>query len=500
MKDNNEILLAENISKSFGVTKACKNISLSIACGEIHGIIGENGSGKSTFVSMLSGVYPKDNGKFILNGHEYSAHTQFDANEKGVSIIVQEMGTLNGLTVAQNIFLGKEDKFTKAGLLNKRKLNKKANEILKSFSFDFIRAGDMIDNYNFETKKLVEIVKATYFDPKILIVDETTTALSREGRDILYNQIKKIRDDGRTVIFISHDLVEVLEITDRISVFRDGEYIDTVISTHVNEDDLKRLMVGREMEKRYYRTDYNEPISDEIVMRAKNISIKDTIYDISFNLHKGEILGIGGLSDCGMHDLAKALFGAAYYRKGTVTLADNTEINSIQKAIKHDIAYTSKDRDNESLLINSSIKDNICLISLDKLNGKFGISNKKEKKFAQEYADMMSIKMQDIDQFVSNLSGGNKQKVVLARWIGKNSNILVLDSPTRGIDIKVKADVYSLMDHLRRQGKSIVMISEEIMELIGMCDRILILKNGEISGEFDRRKDLVEQDLIMKMV
>lgn len=500
MKNFNEILLAESINKSFGITQACKDISLSIASGEIHGIIGENGSGKSTFVSMLCGVYPKDSGKFILNGEEYNASTQVDANEKGISIIVQEMGTLNGLTVAQNIFLGMEDKFTNAGILNKNKLNKKANEILSSYGFEFIKAGDMIDNYNFETRKLVEIVKATYFDPKILVVDETTTALSQEGRDILYKQIKKIRNDGHTVIFISHDLMEVLKITDRISVFRDGEYVDTVISNEVSEDDLKRLMVGREMEKKYYRADYDGPISDKIVLRARNISIKDIIYDISFDVHKGEILGIGGLSDCGMHDLGKALFGAAYYRKGTVTLADNTEINSIQKAIKHKMAYASKDRDNESLIINSSIKDNICLISLDKLRGKVGISVKKEKKFAQEYADMMSVKMQGIDQFVSNLSGGNKQKVVLARWLGKNSDILILDSATRGIDIKVKADIYSLMDNLRRQGKSIVMISEEIMELIGMCDRILILKDGKINGEFERRTDLVEQDLIMKMV
>ena len=496
----NEILFAENIKKSFGVTKACKNISLSIVSGEIHGIIGENGSGKSTFASVLSGVYPKDDGRFILDGEEFNAHNQFEAYERGVSIIVQEMGTLNGLTVAQNIFLGREDQFTKAGILNTRKMNKAANEILKRYGLEFIRAADMIDSYNFETKKLVEIVKATYLEPKILIVDETSTALSREGRDLLYQQIKKIRDDGRAVIFISHDLLEVLEITDRISAFRDGEYIDTVTSSQVNEDDLKRLMVGREMEKKYYRTDYSEPVSDEVVMRVQNISIKDSIYDVSFDLHKGEILGIGGLSDCGMHDLAKALFGAAYNRTGTVTLADNSEINTIQQAIKHNIAYTSKDRDNESLIINSSIKDNICLISLDKLKKRVGISRKKENSFAEEFADIMSIKMRDIDQFVSNLSGGNKQKVVLARWIGKDSNILVLDSPTRGIDIKVKADVYALMDKLRRQGKSIVMISEEIMELIGMCDRILLLKNGEISGEFDRRKDLNEEDLIMKMV
>lgn len=494
------ILKSENICKNFGITKACKNISLTMYEGEIHGLIGENGSGKSTFTSMLCGVYPPTSGQFFVEGKEYSAKTQVEANAKGVSVIVQEIGTLSGLTVAQNIFLGKEHQFTKNGLLNPRKMNKTVDEILKKYGFDHIKASDMIDHYNFETRKLVEIVKATHFDPRIVVVDETTTALSQDGRDILYQQIKKIKEKGNTVIFISHDLEEVLALTDRVSVLRDGEYVGTVNSAESTQDDLKLLMVGREIDKKYYRTDYGEKVSDDVVLKVRNLSIKGKAKDVSFNLHKGEILGIGGLSDCGMHDVAKALFGAAYDAKGDVVLSSGEKITSIPKAINNHIAYTSKDRDNESVIINASIKDNICLMSLDQLKNGIAISAKKERQFAQEYAEKMSVKMQGIDQFVSGLSGGNKQKVVLARWLGLDSEIFIFDSPTRGIDIKVKADIYALMDELRKQGKSIVMVSEEIMELIGMCDRTLIFKEGQINGEFERNETLSEHDLIQKMV
>lgn len=263
----------------------------------------------------------------------------------------------------------------------------------------------------------------------------------------------------------------------------------------------KKLMVGREVTGDYYRADYGEPVSKEVVMSVKNVSVPGEIGNITFDLHKGEILGFGGLSESGMHEVGKACFGASFDRTGTVTLADGTEINNIPSAISHSIAYTSKDRDNESVVMNQSIGDNICLPSLDKVKGFLGmLSGKKMKEFAREYAAEMSVKMVDTDQFVSDLSGGNKQKVVLARWIGKDSDILVLDSPTRGIDIKVKQDIYQLMDKMRKSGKSIIMISEELMELIGMCDRILIMKDGKINGELLRSPDLDENSLIAKMV
>ncbi len=494
-------LEVKNISKNFGITKALQNVSFNVNKGEVHALIGENGSGKSTLTNMLTGIYTLESGTFILDGKEVHPKNQVEANEEGISIIVQELGTLSGLTVAENIFLGHEDRFVKFGIKNTKAMNREANELLKKYGFDRIKASDMIDIYNFEDRKLVEIVKATYFNPKIVVIDETTTALSQEGREELYKHMERIRKEGNTVIFISHDLPEILEKSDTISILRDGIYIDTVKSADVTEDDLKKLMVGREVTGDYYRSDYGEKVSDEVVLSVKNVSVPGLIKDVSFDLHKGEILGFGGLSESGMHEIGKAIFGASYDRTGTVTLADGTEINSIPSAIKHSIAYTSKDRDNESVVMNQSIGDNICLPSLDNLCA-FGkiLSGKKMKDFSNKFSKEMSVKMVDTNQFVSELSGGNKQKVVLARWIGKDSDIVVLDSPTRGIDIKVKQDIYQLMDRMRKSGKSIIMISEELMELIGMCDRIIIMKDGMTSGSLDRNKDINENSLIGMMV
>ena len=495
-------LQVQNVCKSFGVTKAVQNVSFNINAGEVHALIGENGSGKSTLTNMLTGIYTIDSGKFILDGKEIHPKNQVEANDEGVSIIVQELGTLSGLTVAENIFLGHEDRFVKCGIKNTNAMNKEADALLKKYGFERIKASDMIDEYNFEDRKLIEIVKATYFNPKIVVIDETTTALSQEGREELYKHMDRIRSEGNTIIFISHDLPEILEKSDTITVLRDGVYIDTVKSKDMTEDSLKKLMVGREVTGDYYRADYGEEVSKEVVLSAKNVTVPGLIRNVSFDLHKGEILGFGGLSESGMHEVGKAIFGGSLDREGSVTLADGTQINDIPTAIKHSIAYTSKDRDNESIVLNQSIGDNICLPSLDKLSSGplHLLKDKTLNEFSNKFAKEISVKMVNTDQFVSELSGGNKQKVVLARWIGKDSDIIVLDSPTRGIDVKVKQDIYQLMDRMRKSGKSIIMISEELMELIGMCDRIIIMKDGEISGELERNPAMDENSLISKMV
>jgi len=493
-------LTAEDVDKSFGITHAVNHVSLQVARGEIRGLIGENGSGKSTFCSLLCGIYGLDCGRFTLKGNELKIHNQVEANKQGISIIVQEMGTLAGLTVAENIFLGHEDRFIRYGIKHTAAMNREAQKLLDAYGFTHINATLMIDNFHFEDRKLIEIVKATYFKPEITIIDETTTALSQHGREELYKLMEATKADGRTIIFISHDLSEVIQHTDTISVLRDGMLIDTVQSDAVTEDDLKKLMVGRELNKQYYRTDYESAAGDEVLLEVRGVCVPGQIEDISFDLHKGEILGFGGLSECGMHELGKAVFGASFDRKGTVTLKGGVRIHAIPDAISHSIAYASKDRDNESIIVNSSIRDNIVLPSADDLADHRILHKKKLDRFAVEHAQGMSVKMTDIDQFVSDLSGGNKQKVVLARWLGKASDILVLDSPTRGIDVNVKADIYALMDNLRLQGKSIIMISEELQELLGMCDRIMIMKNGKINAEFSRSPALNEEDIIVKML
>lgn len=495
-----QFLRSEQLNKYFGITHAVKDVSLGFHRGQIHGLIGENGSGKSTFCSMLCGIYSISSGKFVMNENELTVKSQVEANRSGVSIIVQEMGTLSGLTVAENIFLGEEDRFMHGIIKNTAEMNKEAQRLLDSYGFSRIKAPVMIDHYSFEDRKLVEIVKATYFNPQVVVVDETTTALSQEGRKELFKVMERIKAQGNTVIFISHDLSEVLEHTDCISILRDGELVVTVDSKDVTVDDLKRMMVGRELGERYYRTDYGEPVSSDPVLIASHVSVPGQLQDISFTLHKGEILGVGGLSECGIHELGKAVFGASYGRTGSVTLGNGVAITSIPQAIKSSIAYASKDRDNESVVLADTIGENICLPSLDKLASHHLLSRKKMRSFAQKHATLMSVKMTGIDQYVSDLSGGNKQKVVLARWLGRGSDILVLDSPTRGIDVKVKADIYALISDLKKQGKSIIMISEEIPELLGMSDRILIMKDGRINGEFLRSQKLGEEDLIAKMV
>ena len=494
-------LQVRNMTKHFGINRALNDVSFDINKGEVHALIGENGSGKSTLTNMLTGIYPMESGTFTLDGEDVHPKNQVDANNHGISIIVQELGTLSGLTVAENIFLGHEERFIKFGIRNTIAMVAEANRLLKANDINHIKAGDLVDNYNFEDRKLIEIVKATYFKPKIVVIDETTTALSQEGREELYKHMDRIRNEGNTVIFISHDLPEILAKSDTITILRDGEYIDTVKSKDVDEEDLKKLMVGREVTGDYYRSDYGEKVSDEVVLSVKNVTVPGLIHDVNFDLHKGEILGFGGLSESGMHEIGKAIFGASFDREGTVVLADGTNINDIPTAIKHSIAYTSKDRDNESIVLNQSIGDNIAIPSLDKLSTKSGLLIwSKIKEFAIKHAKEMSVKMVNTEQFVSELSGGNKQKVVLARWIGKGSDIVVLDSPTRGIDIKVKQDIYQLMDRMRKEGKSIIMISEELMELIGMCDRIIIMKDGAIKGELPRSKELDENKLISIMV
>ncbi|MBQ9332509.1 MAG: sugar ABC transporter ATP-binding protein, partial [Oscillospiraceae bacterium] len=326
------LLAAEHIDKRFGITHAVNDVSLTINAGEIRALIGENGSGKSTFSQMLCGIYTIGGGTFTLDGKELHCRNQVEANNEGVAIIVQEMGTLSGLTVAENIFLGHEEPFMHMGVKDTRAMNKAAQRLLNEYGFERVKASDMIDLYNFEDRKLVEIVKATYMKPKILVVDETTTALSQNGRYELYKIMDAIRADGRSVIFISHDLGEVLTHTDTISILRDGEYIATVQTKDMTEDDLKRLMVGREIGTAYYRTDYGEPISGEVVVSVKNVDVPGEIHNVSFDLHRGEILGFGGLSECGMHEVGKAIFGASWDRTGSVTLADGTQINDIPTA------------------------------------------------------------------------------------------------------------------------------------------------------------------------
>lgn len=488
------------LSKHFGVTVALNEVSFEIPQGVICGLVGENGSGKSTLASILAGIAKETKGELYLEGKLWKPATVLEAQKNGVAMIVQENGTITDATVAENIFLGQEMLFAKGIFIQRSRMFAAAQEILDELSIKSFDARTPVSRLDMQDRKLVEIAKATYWKPKVFIVDETTTALSHTGRELLYALMKKMAQSGSTVIFVSHDLEELETQCDVISVLRDGEYIGTLQRKEFDSDRLKTMMIGRNLEGDYYHADL-DGYAEEVVLRAENITTLDDLLCFNLELHKGEVLGIGGLSDCGMHTLGKALFGAEKVLDGTVKLGDGTVIDSTKKAIRHKIGYMSKNRDRESLALNATVRENITSIAheFNQLLGPI-ISFRKEKTYALKQVEELSIKCASENHLVSTLSGGNKQKVVFGKWMGVDSEILIMDCPTRGVDIGVKAAMYKLIYEMKKKGKSILLISEELPELIGMSDRILIMKDGQCSGEFRRSEGLNEQKLINAML
>lgn len=499
---NKPILQLKNITKKFGSVVALKNVSIDVYPGEIRGLIGENGSGKSTISSIASGMQKANSGEMFFKDKPWNPSSMIDALQNGIGMIVQESGTIAGVTVAENIYLAELDQFrNKLGLIDRNKMNQDAETVLEAIGVPNVKGNIPMAMLDFQTRKLVEIAKVAMKEPDILVIDETSTALSHDGREIMYRLIRKYRDSGKAVIFISHDLEEIMEVCDTLTVLRDGNLIRTFTKDEFDPDEIRTSMIGRELQGDYYRSDYEPTWQDEIAITAKGITYGDELKQIDIELHKGEILGVGGLASCGMHALGKAFFGALSLEEGAVVLADGTEIKNEAIAVKNKVGYVSKDRDTESLCLSASIRDNIAIAGMDeyKIAGML-ITNKEEKKYVQEQVNSLSIKCSDQNQLTSQLSGGNKQKVVFGKWIGCGSEILILDCPTRGVDIGVKQAMYQLMMKLKSEGKSILMISEELPELMGMSDRILIMKDGKITMEVQRSKELSDADIIKCMI
>lgn len=495
------VLRISNITKTFGSTKALTDVSIDFYPGEIRGLIGENGSGKSTVSNVVMGVHKPDSGTMEFKGKEHKPGSMKDAISAHICMVVQEMATINDLTVADNVFLGLESHFSKKGVVNKKQMNAAAKELLEQVSLPNINPAASINTLSFEDRKLVEVARALYSEPDILFVDETTTALSQRGREIMYSVMHRLADNGKTVVCISHDIEELMEHANAVSVMRDGHFVRTVDREELDENLLKSLMIGREMTEHYYRDDYEGPLTDETVIKCEDLCFEDQVRHVNLELHKGEILGLGGLTDCGMHELGRLMFGLDKPDSGKVVLTkENTEVKSPKMAVENKIAYFSKNRDQEALMLNSTIEENICISAMNKLKKGIFIMPGDEKNTAEKSAHDMEVKMSGVKAKVNSLSGGNKQKVVIAKWLTNDSEILLMDCPTRGIDIGVKESIYRLMERLKAEGKAILMISEEMPELIGMSDRIVIMKNGKISGEFKRSPELSEQDIIQHMI
>lgn len=506
MEKKQVIVEVKHMNKCFGSTVALNDVSITVRRGEILGLIGENGSGKSTVTSIVAGMQKADDGEMLYEGKPWHPASMIDALEHGIGMIVQETGTVPGITVAENIFLGEAERFkgngsgSKFGLINRNKMIREAQDILDGIGASHIDAAVMTGMLDLQDRKLIEIAKVMSKSPQMLVVDETTTALSQIGRDIIYNIMNKMKEENKAVVFISHDLDEIMNVCDSLTVLRDGNIIVTFSKEEFDEERIKTSMIGRELQGDYYRSDYDGSCGEEVVLEIAGGNMADQLVDFNMQLHKGEILGIGGLSHCGMHTLGKVLFGALHMTSGRV-LCHGQEVKDEAHAMKNRIGYVAKDRDVESLCLNASIRDNIAIGGLDEFAvNRFLILPSREKDYVAKQIDSLSIKCQEMNQYVSALSGGNKQKVVFGKWIGRGSEILILDCPTRGVDIGVKQAMYQLMYQMKKEGKSIVIISEEMAELIGMADRLIVMKDGSIAKEFERSETLSESDIIRYMI
>lgn len=499
MEQTEILLTVKDMCKHFGVTVALDHVDFVVKRGEIRGLIGENGSGKSTVSSIVAGMQRPTSGEMFYKGETWKPSTSLDAQRAGICMIVQEAGTIPDIPVADNIFLGHEKKFVVGPFVNHHKMVAEAQTLLDSLGIE-IDASIRTARLSMQQCKLVEIAKAMYWKPELFIVDETTTALSQTGRELLYRLMHELTAQNKSVLFISHDLDELVAQCDAVTVLRDGKIIGSLDKDVFDLDVMKKMMVGREIKGDYYRNDY-DPYGDEVVLKADCITTRQDLLCFDLELHKGEILGIGGLSECGMHTVGKALFGDEKILDGKVIVGKNVEVTNPRIAIANGMAYTSKDRDRESVGLAGSIRENIASTGyLTNLLFKPIISFRKEKAYVERQIDSLSLKCASQYHAVSTLSGGNKQKVVFGKWIGGDASILILDCPTRGIDIGVKAAMYQLIYQMKKEGRSILLISEELQELIGMSDRILIMKDGKVVHETMRTDHPTEHELIEYMI
>lgn len=499
MTVNARLLDVSGMDKNFGVTRALREVSFSLDRGHVYGLIGENGSGKSTVSSIIAGMQTATRGDMTYQGKPWRPQSMLEAQKNGIGMIVQEAGSIPNITVAENIFLGHEKLFAKGPFVNKKAMTEAAQALLDKLGIDMFKAHQRTGDMDMQMRKIIEIARCMYWEPDLLIVDETSTALSHEGRQFLYRIMQGMKNSNKCVLFISHDLDEMMAQCDKLTVLRDGVIIGTLNKEEYEPQRIRAMMVGRELTGSYYRNDM-DGYDDEVVLKARHITTLEDLLCFDLELHKGEILGLGGLSHCGMRTVGRALFGIEKVLDGQV-LVNGTHIDSPKKAIENGIAYVSKNRDSESLGLSATIFENIASTGY-KVNEWFIglISGRKENAYVDRQIDALSIKCAGKHYNVNTLSGGNKQKVVFGKWVASDANILILDCPTRGIDVGVKSAMYKLFYDMKKQGKSILLISEELQELIGMCDRILMMKDGKVTLETMRADRPTEHALIDYMI
>jgi rhamnose transport system ATP-binding protein len=492
VSERSPVIRLEGISKRFGATQALSDVALTLYPGEVHALVGENGAGKSTLIKIATGIHPPDSGAMTLDGEPFIPRGPADAQRRGVAAIYQEPSIFPDLSVAENIFVGHHDR----GLLVDRKvMEREAAEVLGRLDIDLDPAqpaGTLV----VAGQQAVEIAKAISVDVRVLIMDEPTAALSAHEVSRLFRQVKRLKEIGVAVLFISHRLVEVFEIADRVSVFRDGRHISTRPTGEVTEESMVREMVGRDPSEFFVRTPHPP---GEVVLAVSGLGREGVFGDISFEVRSGEVLGFAGLVGAGRTDVALALFGVAPADTGTITIDGSpVVIESPRDALRHGIAYMSEDRRRLGLSMPQSITTNITLATLDRYTSPLGIVRRQdEARDAAGLRDRLSIRATSLDTPIEHLSGGNQQKAMLAKWLNADPRVLILDEPTRGIDVGAKAEVHRFVDELARAGMAIVMISSDLPEVLAMSDRIAVMREGSLRGI--RHRDDVDQESVMAM-
>ena len=487
------LLQVKGVGKTFPGVRALDDMHLELRAGEVLALVGENGAGKSTLMKLLSGVYTADEGEFFLNGEPYEPISPKHAQELGISIIHQEFNLMPDLTVAQNIFIGRERSST-GFFLNERRLNARAGELIDRLHLA-LEPRQLVGNLTVAKQQMVEIAKALSYDARVLIMDEPTAALNDAEVEVLHDLIRRFVEPDTGVIYISHRMEELKRIADRITVIRDGRYVGTRVTRETSIDDVIAMMVGRDI------SGEAKPVGvsadREVVLEVSGLSTTALLKDVGFELRKGEILGFAGLMGAGRTEVARAVVGADPIDAGTIRLRGREiRIRSPADAAKHRIGYLSEDRKQFGLLLEQEVNANIGLSALQERFQAYGfVKDAAMRETSKEYIGTLRIKTPSISQTVRNLSGGNQQKVVIAKWLVKDCDILIFDEPTRGIDVGAKEEIYRLLNELAQQGKSIIMISSELPEVLRMSHRIVVMSEGRITGVL--RADEATQEKVM---
>ncbi len=487
------LLEMRGVSKSFPGVKALDKVDLRVYPGEVLALVGENGAGKSTLMKILSGVHRMDEGEIILEGKPVSLPDPLSSQKAGISIIYQELNTLNNLSIAENIFIGREP-IARNGLVDRHRQHREARALLDEVKLP-LDTQTLTGKLSTAQKQMVEVAKALSFNAKLIIMDEPTSSLTNAETRTLFDIVRRLKARGVAIVFITHRMVEIFQIADRVAVLRDGQMAASMDAKDITEADIISAMVGREIGDLYVK---EEAPLGEVALEVQGLSTKNRLHDVSFYVRSGEILGFAGLVGAGRSEVMRAVFGIDPRQSGTILVrGKKATIRKTGDALRYGIGFVPEDRKEQALILDMTVKKNMSLAALDRVSRGWFIDQLRESRLAEKFVALLRVRTPSLEQRVKNLSGGNQQKVVIAKWMANEPLILILDEPTRGIDVGAKKEIHKLMSDLARQGVAIVLVSSELPEVIGMSDRIMVMHEGRVKGSFDRRG--VTQEEIMQM-